>query len=112
MNTISKTNLVTDIDVAGTHLHWVPTTRWTIRTDETTAHLDIIECTAITRAHGDRRAVAALLDSLIATGHDLDVNEDDQSLAWMVGHDCHVWAVPAEIVRDTCQAAMMRYADA
>lgn len=112
MNTITKTLLVTDIDVAGTPLHWVPTTRWTIRTDEAVAHLDVIESTAITRYHGDRRAVGALLDSLIAMGHDFDVNEDDQSLAWMIGHDCHVWSVPAEIVRDTCYAAMGNYASA
>ena len=112
MNTITKTNLVTDIDVAGTTLHWVPTVRWTIRTDEAVAHLDVIEHTAITRHHGDRRAVGALLDSLIAMGYDLDVNEDDQSLSWMIGHDCHVWAVPAEIILDSCQAAMRQYASA
>lgn len=112
MNTITKTTLVTDIDVAGTTLHRVPTTRWTIRTDGAVAHLDVIECTAITRCHGERRAAGALLDSLIAMGYDLDVDEDDQSLAWMVGHDCHVWSVPAEIVRDTCQAAMRKYASA
>lgn len=109
MNTIIKTNLVTDIDVAGTTLHWVPTTRWTIHTDEAVAHLDVIDCTAITRHHGERRAVSALLDSLIAMGHDFDVDEDDQSLAWMIGHDCHVWQVPAEVIRDTCQAAMRDY---
>ena len=112
MNTITMTNLVTDIDVAGTHLHWVPTTRWTIHTNEAVAHLDVIDCTAITHYHGDRRAVGALLDSLIAMGYDFDVDDDDQSLAWMVGHDCHVWSVPAEIVLDTCQAAMSRYASA
>ena len=112
MNTITKTSLVTDIDVAGTVFHWVPTTRWTISTDDAVAHLDVIEHTAITRYHGDRRAVGALLDSLIAMGYDFDVNEDDQSLAWMIGHDCHVWAVPAEIVHNTCQAAMGKYASA
>lgn len=110
MNTITKTNLVTDIDVAGTALHWVPTTRWTVCTDEGVAHLDVVGCTAITHFHGDRRAVGALLDSLIAMGYDFDVDEDNQSLAWMVGHDCHVWSVSAEIVRTTCQAAMMEYA--
>lgn len=112
MNTITKTSLVTDIDVAGTALHRVPTTRWTIRTDEAVAHLDVIECTAITCSHGDRRAVCDLLDSLIAMGYDFDVDEDDLSLAWMIGHDCHVWSVPAEIVLQTCQAAMMKYAQA
>jgi len=112
MNTITKTSLVTDIEVAGTTLHWVPTVRWTIRTDEGVAHLDIIACTAIIRACGDRRAVAALLDSLIAMGYDFDVNEDDQALAWMVGHDCHVWSVPPVIIRETCQAVIAKYASA
>jgi hypothetical protein len=112
MNTVTKTDLVTDIDVAGTILHWVPTTRWTVRTDEATAHLDVIEHTAITRYHGDRRTVGVLLDSLIAMGYDFDVDEGDQSLAWMVGHDCHVWSVPGEVVIDTCHAAMRKYASA
>ena len=112
MNTIIKTDLVTDIEVAGTRLHWVPTTRWTIRTDEAVAHLDIVGHTTLTRTHGDRRVVATLLDHLIAMGYDLDVNEDDQALAWMIGHDCHVWSVPAEIVLETCQIAWMNYAAA
>lgn len=112
MNTIAKTDLVTDITVGGTTLHWVPTTRWTIRTDEAVAHLDVIECTAITHYHGDRRTVGVLLDSLIAMGYDFDIDEDNQSLAWMVGHDCHVWLVPAEIVLNTCQSAMLKYASA
>lgn len=112
MNTVTKTNLVTDLTVAGTRLHWVPTTRWTIHTNEGTAHLHVIECTTITRAHGDRRALAALLDTLINIGYDFDVNEDDQALQWMVGHDCHVWAVPAEVVYDTCRSAQLKHADA
>ena len=112
MNTIIKTNLVTDITIAGTLLHWVPATRWTISTNEGTAYLDVIECTAIIRAHGDRRALAAILDSLVAAGYDFDVNEDDQALQWMVGHDRHVWSVPAEVIYDTCWSAQLNYVDA
>ena len=112
MNTLTKTSLVTDVTAGGTTLHRVPTTRWTLRTDDAVAHLDLVCATVITRAHGDRRTVSALLDHLITMGFDLDVNEDDQVLAWMIGHDCHVQSVPAEIVQETCQAALGMYADA
>jgi hypothetical protein len=109
MNTITKTHLVTDITVGGTTLHWVPTTRWTVSNDEGVAHIDIVAHTAITATKGDRRLVTALLASLINMGFDLDVNEDDQALEWLVGYDGHVWAVSSEVIADSCEAALAPY---
>lgn len=109
MDTITKTNLVTNIDVAGTHLHWVPTIRWIIHTDEGIAYLDIVASTAIVEAKGDRRDLVTLLGHLAHIGLDLDVNEDDQSLEWMIGFDGHVWAVPATVIIDHCKAALPPY---
>lgn len=109
MNTITKTNLVTDVTAGGTILHWVPTTRWTISNDEGVAHIDLVAHTAITAIKGDRRNVATILASLINMGFDLDVNEDDQSLEWMVGYDGHVWAVASKTILDHCKAALAPY---
>lgn len=109
MNTIIKTHLVTDVDIAGATLHRVPTIRWTIRTDEATAHLDIVAYTAIVGYHGDHRDVATLLAHLANIGHDLDVNEDDQHLEWMIGLNSAVWGVPAETIFDHCDAALAAY---
>lgn len=109
MDIIAKTNLVTDIDVAGTHLHWVPVTRWTLHTDGRPAHLDVVASTGIVKARGDRRDLTTLLGHLAHIGLDLDVNEDDQSLEWMIGFDGHVWAVPATVIIDHCKAALAPY---
>lgn len=112
MNTITKTHLVTDITVGGTTLHWVPTTRWTISNDEGVAHIDLVAHTAITATKGDRRLVASLLSSLVNMGFDLDVNEDDQALEWLVGYDCHVWGMPSGVIIDHCAAARAPYQEA
>lgn len=109
MNTITKTHLVTDVTAGGTTVHRVPTTRWTIRTDEAVAHLDIVAFTAIVGYHGDRRTVAALLAHLENMGLDLDVNEDDQRFEWMIGLGGNVWAVSFETVLDHCEAALAPY---
>ena len=109
MNTISKTHLVTDVTAGGTTLHWVPTVRWTLRTDEGVAHLDIVSFTAITRARGDRRLVTTLLTHLTGMGLDFDVNEDDQRLEWMIGLDGAVWGVAPETIIDHCEAALAPY---
>lgn len=109
MNTITKTHLVTDVTAGGTTLHWVPTTRWTISNDEGVAHIDLVAHTAITATKGDRRNVAALLASLVNMSLDLDVNEDDQALEWMVGYDNHVWSMPADVIVDHCEAALAPY---
>lgn len=109
MNTITKTHLVTDVTAGGTTLHWVPTTRWTLSNDEGVAHIDLVAYTVITAVKGDRRLVAALLSSMINMGFDLDVNEDDQALEWMVGYDAHVWSVPSGVIIDHCAAAMAPY---
>ena len=109
MNTITKTFLVTDVIAAGSTLHWVPTTRWTLRNDEGVAHIDIVAHTAITAIKGDRRLVAPLLGALINMGFDLDVNEDDQALEWLVGYDNHVWSIPSDVIIDHCEAALAPY---
>lgn len=109
MITLAKTDLVSDIIVAGTPLHRVPATRWAISTDEGTATVDIVASTAIVGAHGDRRGIAALLAHLTAMGLDLDVNEDDQHLEWMIGYGGGVWGVPAEVIIDHCKATMTPY---
>lgn len=109
MNTITKTHLVTDVTAGGATLHRVPTTRWVISNDEGVAHIDLVAHTAITATKGDRRLVAALLSSLINMGFDLDVNEDDQALEWLVGYDTHVWSTPSEAIVSHCKAALAPY---
>ena len=109
MNTITKTHLVTDVNVAGTTLHRVPTVRWILNTGESTAHIDLVACTAIIAAKGERRDVATLLAHLTSMPLDLDVNEDDQSLEWMIGYNSRVWGVPAETVFDHCDAVLDAY---
>lgn len=109
MNTITKTHLVTDVTAGGTTLHRVPTTRWTLSNGGGAAHIDLVACTAITAVKGDRRDVATLLSSLVNMGFDLDVNEDDQALEWVVGYDGHVWGVDSETVYDHCEAARAAY---
>jgi hypothetical protein len=112
MNTITKTHLVTDITAGGTTLHWVPTTRWTLRNDEGVAHIDLVAHTAITATKGDRRLVTTLLAYMINMGLDLDVNEDDQALEWLVGYDTHVWSVPSDVIIDHCKATLAPYQEA
>lgn len=109
MNTITKTHLVTDVTAGGTTLHRVPTVRWTLANDEAGAHIDLVSCTAITAVEGDRRDVVTLLSSLINMGFDLDVNEDDRTLEWLIGYDGHVWGVAPETVHDHCEAALASY---
>ena len=112
MDTITKTHLVTDVTAGDSTLHWVPTTRWTLSNDEGVAHIDLVAHTAITAVKGDRRNVAALLSSLITMGFDLDVNEDDQSLEWLVGYDTHVWSMPSDVIIAHCEAALAPYQEA
>lgn len=112
MNTITKTHLVTDVTAGGTTLHWVPTTRWTVNNDEGVAHIDLVAHTAITAVKGDRRNVTTLLSSLINMGFDFDVNEDDQSLEWLVGYDSHVWSMPSDVIIGHCEAALAPYREA
>lgn len=112
MNTITMTHLVTDVTVGGTTLHWVPIIRWTLSNDEGVAHIDIVAHTAITATKGDRRLVAALLSSLINMGFDLDVNEDDQALEWLLGYDTHVWGVSSDVIIGHCEAALAPYQEA
>nr|DAJ91252.1 MAG TPA: hypothetical protein [Caudoviricetes sp.] len=109
MNTITKTHLVTDVTAGGTTIHWVPTTRWTLSSDEGVAHIDVVAHTAVTATKGDRRLVATLLACLIHMGFDFDVNEDDQALEWMVGYDSHVWGMPSDVIIDHCEAALAPY---
>ena len=111
MNTITKTHLVTDVTAGGTTLHWVPTIRWTISNDDGVAHIDLVAHTAITATKGDRRNVAALLASLVNMGFDFDfdVNEDDQSLEWLVGYDNRVWSMPSDVIVGHCEAALAPY---
>ena len=109
MDTITKTHLVTDITAGGTTLHGVPTVRWTIRTDEGIAHLDIVSFTAIVGYHGDRRVVATLIAHLMNMGFDLDVDEGDQHLEWMIGLNSTVWGVAPETILDHCKAALTPY---
>lgn len=111
MNTISKTRLVTDVTAGGTTLHRVPAVRWAVTTDNATAHIDLVASTAIVAVKGDRRDIATLLASLINMGFDLDVDEDDQHLEWMVGYSGHVWAVASETIIDHCRAALDAYSE-
>ena len=112
MNTLTKTHLVTDVTAGGTTLHWVPTVRWTLSNEEGVAHIDLVAHTAITATKGDRRLVATLLASLASMGLDLDVNEDDQHLEWMIGYDGHVWGVASETILDHCKASLAPYQEA
>ena len=109
MITLTKTNLLADIIVAGTPLHRVPTTRWMITTDDSAASIDLVASTAIVGARGDRRDIAAILARLTAMGLDLDINEDDQGLEWMIGYSGRVWGVPAEVIIDHCKATLTSY---
>lgn len=109
MNTITKTRITIDITAAGTTLHWVPATRWTVTTGDATAHLDLVASTAIVAAKGDRRDIATLLAALTAMGFDLDVDEDDQRLEWMIGYGGSVWGVTPETIIDHCKAALDAY---
>lgn len=109
MHTITKTHLVTDVTAGGTTLHWVPTIRWTISTDEAVAHLDVVAHTAIVGYHGDRRVVATLLAHLSNMGLDLDVDGDSQRLEWMIGLSGAVWGVSPETILDHCKAALAPY---
>lgn len=109
MNTITKTHITIDITVGGTSLHWVPAVRWTVTTGSTTAHIDLVASTAIVAATGDRRDIATLLAALTAMGFDLDVDEDDQRLEWMIGYSGRVWGVAPEVIIDHCNAALDSY---
>lgn len=109
MNTITKTHLTLDITVGGTTLHRVPAVRWAVTTGDATAHIDLVASTAIVAAKGDHRDIATLLAAMTAMGFDLDVDEDDQRLEWMVGYSGHVWAVASETIIDHCQAALDAY---
>lgn len=109
MNTITKTHLVTDVTAGGTTIHWVPTTRWTLSNDEGVAHIDLVAHTAITATKGDRRLIATLLAAMTAMGFDLDVDEDDQRLEWLVGYDTHVWSTPSDVIIGHCEAALAPY---
>lgn len=109
MNTITKTRITIDITVGGTSLHWLPAVRWTVTTGDATAHIDLVASTAIVAAKGDRRNIATLLAALTAMGFDLDVDEDDQRLEWMIGYGGRVWGVAPEAIIDHCQAALDAY---
>lgn len=109
MNTITKTNITIDITVGGTTLHWVPAVRWSVTAGGATAHIDLVVSTAIVAAEGDRRDIATLLAALTAMGFDLDVDEDDQRLEWMIGYSGRVWGVAPETIIDHCQAALDAY---
>lgn len=108
MNTITKTHLVTDVTAGGTTIHRVPTIRWTVTTGNATAYIDLVVSTAIVAAMGDRRNIATLLAALTAMGFDLDVDEDDQRLEWMIGYG-GVWGVAPEVIIDHCKAALDAY---
>lgn len=109
MNTITKTHLTLDITVGGTHLHRVPAVRWAVTTGDATAHIDLVASTAIVAAKGDRRDIATLLAALTAMGFDLDVDEGDQRLEWMIGYDSHVWGMPSDVIIGHCEAALDSY---
>lgn len=109
MNTITKTHITIDITVGGTALHRVPAVRWSVATGDATAFIDLVASTAIVAAKGDRRHIATLLAALTAMGLDLDVDEDDQRLEWMIGYGGRVWGVPSEGIIDHCQAALDAY---
>ena len=109
MTTITKTHITIDITIGGTSLHWVPAVRWSVVTGSTTAHIDLVASTAIVAVKGDRRDVATLLAALTAMGLDLDINEDDQLLEWMIGYGGSVWGVAPEVIIDHCKAALDSY---
>lgn len=109
MNTITKTHITIDITVGGTTLHWLPAVRWSVTTDNATAHIDLVASTAIVAAKGDRRHIATLLAALTAMGFDLDVDEDDQRLEWMIGYGGRVWGVAPDTIIDHCKAALDAY---
>ena len=108
MKTITKTHRIIDVTVGGTTIHRVPVVRWEL-TDDATATLDLVSFTAIVGAHGDRRSVADLLARLTAMGLDMDVNEDDQHLEWMIGFSGRVWGVAPETILDHCTNALAPY---
>lgn len=109
MNTITKTHITIDITAGGTTLHWVPATRWAVTTGDATAHIDLVASTAIVAAKGDRRDIATLLAALTAMGFDLDVDEGEQHLEWMIGYGGSVWGVAPETIIDHCKAALDAY---
>lgn len=109
MNTITKTHITIDITAGGASLHRVPAVRWTVTTGDATARIDLVASTAIVAAEGDRRDIATLLAALTAMGFDLDVDEDDQHLEWMIGYGGRVWGVAPEVITDHCQAALDAY---
>lgn len=109
MNTITKTNITIDVTVGGTSRHWLPAVRWTVTTGDATANIDLVASTAIVAAKGDRRNIATLLAALTAMGFDLEVDEDDQRLEWMIGYGGRVWGVPPEVIIGHCQAALDAY---
>lgn len=109
MKTLTKTRLLIDVTVGGTTIHRVPAVRWRFTADDATATLDLVSSTAVVGAHGDRRDVADLLACLITMGFDMDVNEDDQHLEWMIGFFGHVWGVPSETILDHCVNTLAPY---
>lgn len=109
MNTITKTHITIDITVGGTALHRVPAVRWSVATGDATAFIDLVASTAIVAAGGDRRHIATLLAALTAMGLDLDVDEDDQRLEWMIGYGGSVWGVASETITNHCKAALDAY---
>lgn len=109
MNTITKTPLVTDVTVGDTTIHRVPAVRWSVTTGDATARIDLVASTAIVAAMGDRRGIATLLAALTSMGFDLDVDEDDQRLEWMIGYDGGVRGVAPETIIDHCEAAPAPY---
>ena len=109
MNTITMTHTLTDVTAAGTTIHRAPVTRWALTADRVVASLDIIARTAIVGAQGDRRDIAILLAHLTAMSLDLDVDEDDQRLEWMIGYNDSVRGVPAETILDHCVNSLAPY---
>ena len=109
MNTITMTRTLTDVAVAGTTIHRVPAIQWALTADKVVATLDIVAHTAIVDAQGDRRDIATLLAHLTGMSFDLDVNEDDQRLEWMIGYNDSVWGVSAETILDHCVNSLAPY---
>lgn len=109
MKTITKARLFTDVTVGGTTIHRVPVVRWGLTADDATATLDLVSSTAIIGARGDRRDIADLLAHLTAMGLDMDVNEDDQRLEWMIGFSGRVWGVASETILDHCTNTLAPY---
>lgn len=109
MKTLTKTHLLIDVTADGTTIRRVPVVRWELTADDATATLDLVSSTAIVGAHGDRRDVADLLARLTAMGLDMDVNEDDQHLEWMIGFSGRVWGVAPETIIDHCTNTVTPY---